>query len=235
MSILRLLKYPNKSHRKTIKIPEESADLAELIGAIAGDGGVSNWQVIISLNSITDLRYAHFIMNLFEKLFGIKPTARKRIGQNCIVVDCSSRNITDFLIEKGVVKGHKIKHRLNIPSWILLKADYKVAFLRGLFDTDGCTFIDHHQNKAKIYGNIGLAFTNYSLPLLESINQILRELGYSPTITTRFRVLLRRESEVFRFFREFSPNNERHYDKLREFLEEYRSGCNGTVSKAVVG
>ncbi len=106
--------------------------------------------------------------------------------------------------------------------------------MRGLLDTDGCTYIDHHKYKGKVYGHIGLAFTSYSSYLLESIAKILKDLGYSPTISTKLRVLLRREKEVLRFFQEFKPSNPRHYDKLREFLEEYRSGRNGAASKAAV-
>ena len=36
------LKYPRKSHRKPLRIPRESAKLAEFMGAEFGDGGINN-------------------------------------------------------------------------------------------------------------------------------------------------------------------------------------------------
>jgi hypothetical protein len=79
---ISVLKYPNKSHRKTITIPQESVDLAELIGIIFGDGGIGNdWQLVISLNSKLDKDYAVYIVALTEKLFHLKVAVRKRPNQ----------------------------------------------------------------------------------------------------------------------------------------------------------
>ncbi len=59
------LKFPNKSHRKPILFPSESEELAELIGIIFGDGGINNnWQLVISLNAISDYLYASYISSL---------------------------------------------------------------------------------------------------------------------------------------------------------------------------
>lgn len=232
---IAILKYPLKSHRKSITIPTGSTQLAELIGIIAGDGAIYNtWQVKIYLNSITDLKYSDSVGKLFKKLFALETNIHKRLNENCIVLDCSSSNVVEFLMSKGAVKGNKVKQNIDIPPWIMANTQYRIAFLRGLFDTDGCTYIDHHKYKDRIYGHIGLAFTSSSFNLLESISKILKNLGYSPTISTRLRILLRKEKEVLRFFQEFKPSNPRHYGKLREFLEEYRSGRNGAASKAAV-
>ena len=50
------LKYPDKSHRKEINKPSKSTKLAELMGVIFGDGGMTRLQLVISLNSISDLK-----------------------------------------------------------------------------------------------------------------------------------------------------------------------------------
>lgn len=229
------LRYPKKSHRKAIVLPIESEELAELLGIIAGDGGINNdWQLVISLNSLIDQGYAEYIAKSVANLFSLRVAIRKRPGQNTLVVVCTSTSLIEYLVKKGAVRGNKIQQGVDMPLWIKENTSYAKTFLRGLFDTDGCTFIDHHVYKAKMYYHVGVAFTNYSGPLLESTYTALRSLGYSPTTTTKGRILLRKEQEVLRFFEEIKPGSQRHTQKLKQFLEEYRSGYNGTVSKAVV-
>jgi len=111
-----LLKYPRKSHRKIIKIPNDSEKLAELLGIALGDGGINNdWQLVISLNSSLDLEYSQYVSNLLRELFDIDVAVRKRPNQDTLVLVCSSSNLVDFLISKGAVKGNKIKQEINVP------------------------------------------------------------------------------------------------------------------------
>lgn len=219
---------------KTIIKAPKNTDLAEIIGALMGDGGLTLTQTHITLNLKTDKEYAIYLRNLIERLFKINVSLYERPNNSTIDVVVSSVKLISFLKRKGLPVGDKIRQGLDIPEWIYKRKEWQRACLRGLLDTDGCTYIDHHKYKDKIYGHIGLAFTSYSPRLIKSIAKILQNLGYSPTVSTRLRVLLRREKEVLRFFKEFKPSNPRHYGKLREFLEEYRSGYNGTASKAVV-
>ncbi|PIR02170.1 MAG: hypothetical protein COX88_01470 [Candidatus Nealsonbacteria bacterium CG_4_10_14_0_2_um_filter_35_20] len=66
---ISLLKYSQKSHRKIVKIPSESVNLSELMGIIFGDGGINNdWQVVITLNSKSDLKYSYYVRKLLKKL-----------------------------------------------------------------------------------------------------------------------------------------------------------------------
>src|ERR1035437_6159691 len=114
-----LLRYPNKSHRKIIELPSENNDLAELMGIIAGDGGINNnWQLVISLNSEKDLDYSFYITRLLRKLFNIKAVIRKRPNQNTLVIVCSSTNLVDYLVSKGAIRGNKIINKISVPLWI---------------------------------------------------------------------------------------------------------------------
>ena len=75
---ISLLQFPNKSHRKSVLIPDHNANLAELLGIIFGDGAIGNpWQVVISLNSILDRKYASYVTQLFNGLFGITCAVKK--------------------------------------------------------------------------------------------------------------------------------------------------------------
>lgn len=55
MSTGEQLRYPKKSHRKPIRIPAQSVELAEFFGVMMGDGGINNhWQANITLNAEAD-------------------------------------------------------------------------------------------------------------------------------------------------------------------------------------
>lgn len=219
---------------KSILTPNNNTKLAELVGALLGDGNLSLWQARIYLNIKTDADYALYLKRLFEKLFGIKVSTHERLYNSTIEVVASSNKLVAFLKTKGLPIGNKLRQGLDIPSWTRQRKEWQIACLRGLFDTDGCTYIDHHRYKDNVYGHICVVFTSYSMQLLNSVFNTLRKLEYSPTLNNKRNVLLRKEKEALRFFQEFKPSNQRHSNVLRIFKEEYRSGYNGTASKAVV-
>lgn len=219
---------------KPINIPNRNEELAEVMGAIMGDGGLSPMQLKISLNIKTDKDYANYLKNLLGKLFKIQVSIYERVQYSTITLAMNSNKLVFFLNKNGLPIGNKIIQNVDMPDWIHQRKTWQRACLRGLFDTDGCTYIDKHFYRMKSYKHICVAFTNYSIPLLKSIDKVLCALNYHPTLTTRRRVLLRREKEVYRFFKEIKPSNIRHSNKLKEFLEEYQSGCNGVVSKTAV-
>jgi DNA-binding transcriptional regulator WhiA len=214
-----LLKYPNKSHRKIIKFPNESNDLAELMGIIAGDGGINNnWQLVISLNSIKDLNYSSYIISLIEKLFNIKVAIRKRPNQNTLILVCSSTSLVDYLVSKGAIRGNKITQEINIPSWITKKIAFKKAYVRGIVDTDGCLYIHKHSVSRSQYSNIGFCFTSFSDKLLLSVAHILSEFGIEPHIKDKnHRIYLYSESNVVRYLNTFGSSNPRIYQKYADW------------------
>lgn len=199
-----------------------------------GDGSLTPSQTSIYLNIKTDKPYARFLRKQLLALFGVNVAVRENCKESVVVVCISSSRLVGFLHRKGLPIGDKLRNGLDIPSWIYTRKSWLRACLRGMLDTDGCTYIDHHLYKDKKYGHLGIAYTTYSPALKKNITKALKILGYAPTLTTKHRVLLRREKEILRFFGEIVPSNKRHYAILNRFLEEYRSGYNGTASKAVV-
>lgn len=219
---------------KKIMRPRFSSGLAEIIGILMGDGGITKGQVRVTLNSVTDKQYASYITSLLSRTFRVNVSVVKRKDQLAIDLLMSSVKLVGFLNKRGLLIGNKLKQGLDVPPWINFRKAWQRACLRGLFDTDGCTYIDHHVINNKNYANPGLAFTSYSKNLCNSYARILKLLSFSPTLTTKKRVLLRKEKEIVRFFEEIKPSNIHHWNVYNKFLEEYRSGYNGTASKAVV-
>lgn len=216
-----LLKYPRKSHRKTIKLPKDSEELAELLGIIFCDGGINNgWQLVISLNSVSDLRYSSYVHNLIWGLFGINPAIRKRPNQNTLVVVCSSTNLVEFLVSKGAIRGDKIKHQIDVPGWIMDNLEYKRKFVRGLVDTDGCLYIHRHFINGILRHNIGFCFTSYSELLINSVSKILKEFNIQPHITDKNRrIYLYSTKDILSYLNTFCSSNPRIYEKYAEWLK----------------
>lgn len=216
---LSSLRYPLKSHRKKVVLPENSSELAEFMGIMAGDGGVSNpWQFAITVNSGADAVYAEYIRDLILRLFHleVKFLERKR---HALVIVCSSTTVLDFLIDRGFTRGHKIRMGITIPSWVEGHPGRERAFVRGLVDTDGCLFIHKHTVGGKQYKNIGLNFTSYSPPLLNAVACVLINNGIEPHIARNGAELyLYKENSVVKYLSVFGSSNPRitrKYDEWR--------------------
>ncbi|MHB8155599.1 MAG: hypothetical protein ACYDFR_06095, partial [Candidatus Omnitrophota bacterium] len=147
--------------RNTILSPKNSEFLAEFLGIALGDGGITNHQITISLNSKTEVVYADFIKKLIFDLFGIHSTI-KTGRDNSIRVIATGRNLVDFLLSRGLKIGNKIKQQIGVPRWILRNKLFMKSCLKGLIDTDGGIYFHKHVTKGIKYRHMGLCFTSYS-------------------------------------------------------------------------
>lgn len=204
---------------KPITIPRSSEELAELLGILIGDGHLSRYQVGITTNSKTDYEHAIFSSKLIRKLFGVSPTIKKRGGENAVNIVASSRNMVKFLHKKGMPVGNKIQNKLSIPAWIFRKTTYRRAFLRGLFDTDGCVYIDTHKTNKKIYRHLGWTITSYADKLITDVIEVLKGFNFSPTHkNSQKSVYLRRQKEIVRYFQEVGTSNLKHRKRFKKFI-----------------
>lgn len=219
MGQVSLLKYPNKSHRKVVKLPEPSAELAEFFGIMMGDGGINNpWQANITLNSVADAVYGKYVCSAIKNLFDISPMVFKCKGRQATKILISSITLVDFLVEKGLMRGDKLKQGLCIPNWILSKKDYRIACVRGLIDTDGCLYIHKHTVSGKPYKNIGLCFCSHSPALIAQVSAIFEEFGIIPHSSNRGRsIYLYKASVVARYLEIFGTSNDRISSVYQEF------------------
>ena len=208
--------------RKKINYPRKSPKLAELIGILIGDGGIKNSQVIVTLNKETDKKYVGHVTRLFRDLFHLKSTISKRENRNTYDIVVSSKNLIEYLIKLGLKIGNKVKQQIDIPNWI--KKDKKLTknCLKGIFDTDGCFYIDKHFYKNKIYYNCAICFKNHSLPVLTFFKIQQEQLGLHPTQNTKFSISLRRENEIIRYFKEIGSSNPKHISRFKNFFKTYR-------------
>ena len=202
---------------KQISYPARSVDLAELLGILAGDGHIDEYQVTVTTNSDTDRAHAHHTSKLFERLFSTQAPIKFIKNKKACAVVVSSKAVCLFLVRLGMVRGHKIRSGLQMPQWIRARKKYRVAFVRGLFDTDGCVYVDTHRINGREYKNMGLAFTNRCLPLLAEFKVTLESIGLHPTQKTKYTVFLRRKGDIRRYFDLIGTSNEKHLNKVRDY------------------
>lgn len=201
---------------KNIKLPELSDELAEFLGILFGDGHLSLYQASITTNSETDMDHALFTREIIHKLFGFIPSIKNKKGENTVNVVASSKKMVSFLNELGMPIGNKIKKSLRVPLWIFKRNSYKKAFIRGLFDTDGCIYIDTHKNKDKIYRHFGWTITSYAENFIIDIIKLLKDLGYPPTHRqSQKSVYLRKQKEIKRYFSEIGSSNPKHLKRFK--------------------
>ena len=204
--------------RKFMLVPRPSSDLSEFIGILLGDGGVSTRQINITLHKIDDREYALYIAKLIEKILRLKVTIRERRNENVNIITVSRTDLVDLLNSMGVKSGNKVRNQTGVPRWIEINKQFSLACIRGLFDTDGCVYVDKHIVKGKIYKDLGLNFTNRSLPLLSFFKKVLKQVGLSPTQKTKYSVFLRREKDIVRYFEIVDSSNPKHLGKFRSYF-----------------
>jgi hypothetical protein len=202
---------------RSIRLPRRSSRLAEFIGIMMGDGHIGKYQTSFCTNSITDVQHANHLCALIDELFGISVTSRKKTGSNAISVIISSKEVCRFLQEHGIPEGNKIENGITIPKWISENNRYSYALIRGLFDTDGCVFLDKHLVKGKLYANMGIAFANKEPALLKFFCNNLYAIGLAPTQTTPFRVFLRRQRDIDMYFKIVGTSNVKHQSRYQKY------------------
>ncbi len=204
---------------KKIRQPQYSEKLAEFFGIVFGDGHIDRYQVSVTTNSETDYEHALYVQRIAKELFGLSSRIRKKKEQLAVEVVFSSRALASFLMEHGGVAGNKMKGRLIIPGWINSEIKYQRAFIRGLFDTDGCIYVDRHRIKSKEYYHLGWTITSNADSLRKDIVQLLVHLGFSPTNTVKQNsVYLRKQKEIERYFAEIKSSNQKHLARYKSFI-----------------
>ncbi len=206
---------------KEINIPSRNnKKLAELVGILLGDGGITGGQVMVSLNRWDDEKYIPYIQHLFDELFAVEAPLCKHSTDNGVDIIISSKELVEFLQQIGLKKGSKVEQQVGVPGWIEQSDDFIENCLRGLFDTDGCIYLDKHYYGKRCYLNPGMAFVNKSKPLLVFFKDHLVARGYHPTQKTERTIFLRREQEIRYYFDTIGTSNPKHLERYKQFVEQ---------------
>lgn len=205
--------------RKPIHKPKKSKPLAEFIGIMLGDGGMTHaaQQIKITLNNRDDKEYIRFTCGLVEKLFHKKPTLSARKSAAASTISVSNMNLVEYLVALGLKTGNKVKLQVDIPDWIKGNLEFEKACVRGLMDTDGCIFHECHNVKNKKYCYPRLSFVTASVPLRDSVFGILSKLNLNPKIRNINKRYLQIEEKekIAEYFKIIGTSNPKHLKRYQ--------------------
>ncbi len=207
---------PPQSVPIPIHHPKHSPNLAEFIGILIGDGGITKRQVTITLNRTDDSEYAIYVRDLCKKLFKVTPKIYCRKDCNAVNVVISRSSMVTYLETLGLQQGDKIKYGVTIPMWICQNNSYLKKCLRGIFDTDGGIFLETHTIKQKKYSYMRLAFVSASTPLITALEVSLKQFDFHPKVRSNNRVQLEKKDEIVHYFKVIGSSNPKHIHRFQE-------------------
>jgi len=189
---------------------------SEMLGVMFGDGAMSkvggSIQIAITGNKLDDKEYLlGHVRPLFAKVFGTDLKARYRKAENTMDLYVYSKKVASRFQELGMPIGLKNIDELRPKTELNEK-----AFVRGLFDTDGCVY--------RKYGRyMQIQFKNASASLMEYVRESIDRMGFHPTLIqqdeTRYKFYLCRQKEVDVFFKMIAPANVKHLRRFRKIRE----------------
>lgn len=208
-----------------VELNEEIGEfIGAFIGAFIGDGYMSNlrkkkniYVVGISGNQILDENYLkNRLLPIVKKHFpNTNPRLFYRKDENTLVLLIYSRELCDYLISLGFSFGPKSR-TVTIPSMIVQSEILMNATIRGIFDTDGCVFLDKRKEYNKPYPRITIKIA--SIPLIEQLETYLSK-NFSLYVDKRNRDRKRNTLEIYghqqleRFLKQIGFSNKRHLSK----------------------
>lgn len=201
--------------------------IAELLGAHAGDGTLYKTTYSLVWELRGDLRekeyYTNHICPLLEEIFGLKITSKFRSGgaNGCWGVQASKKVIINLFLSFGFKPGTKT-FTVSAPQEVLYSSStIKQAFLRGLFDTDGCLRFDRLKGRVlHTYPRIEISFA--SEPLVQDIKSLLTELGFNYFVWkdgSCYRICVSGRHMTEKWIQEIKPANPKHLKKYSFWKE----------------
>lgn len=145
-------------------------NLCEFIGAFIGDGNLNlnkkgRFNVNIVGHSKLDYNYlTKYIPSLILPIIHRKTSVYFRKNTNAMRIGFSSKFLGKLLTERFRFPAGAKTYTVQIPEEIINAEErFVFATIRGIFDTDGCVFIDKRKIYLKPYPRITLQVTSQNL------------------------------------------------------------------------
>lgn len=207
----RFKPHPFINSPRLFRKPKLSKRLAEFVGIILGDGGITQRQITITLHHKDDKEYSKFVVGLIKQLFDVPIGTYYNKKDSVIDYSISRSGLVHFLTTQlGLKQGNKVKQQVDIPDWIKQKKKYIIPCVRGLIDTDGCIFTHKYKVNDKWYAYKKLAFSNRSMPLRQSVFNTLKDLGLHPRMSGDKDVRLDSIDDMKIYFKKIGSHNPKH-------------------------
>ena len=155
---------------------EQEKAAAQLVGAFIGDGFMNKYSraPIIEFSGDKTLDEEYFdntLIPLMKKLFpNCKPHILLKKKKHTRQLRYYNHEIAHFLMDYGFNYGPK-SHTVQIPTEFIVDEELLFLVLRGLFDTDGCVYLDERPQYKRPYPRISLM--TVSKPLFGQVINLL--------------------------------------------------------------
>lgn len=152
----------------------DKVTLAYVIGLAIGDGNLSNPNGrAVRLRITCDTKYPKLIKRIIESIQKILPKNKVSVvhrAKTYIDISCYSNKWENLLGWKAK-NGSKFIQKIDIPNWIKNERKFKIACMRGLFETDGAIYLDRGYKMAIL--------TTIIPGLAKSVEKIISSLGFT--------------------------------------------------------
>ncbi len=170
---------------------QKSAELAELIGVILGDGYIGKFprtEILAIFSNSNNPGFVNRYATLVEDIFNKRPRLLKQKDSNCIKISIYQKDISKRL---GISSGARKEQKIRIPSWILKDKRYLIRYLRGLYEAEG-SFAVHKSTYTYKF-----IFTNRNESLLDNVYNGLKILGFHPH-RSKYKIQISKKKEVYK-------------------------------------
>jgi len=199
-----------------------SEDLAYLCGIFAGDGSIgyrrkkNEYCLKVVGNPKDEKEFYHQVIGpKFERVFGIFPRMKYHDSQTTYGFSVYSKTIYSYLVNIiGLPSGVKYP-TLRIPEIFLKDEKLTIAFIRGVFDTDGCISFKKGDKNYPHYPVINL--TSKSANFIKQIADILNNLGLKFSTSYNYN---QRDSRVEKGFTTVSRIDIHGHKNLRIWMDK---------------
>ena len=161
-------------------------ELAEFCGIHAGDGHLRKIRNELEVSGSFEEKvyYEQRVIPLFNKIFDTNVKGKFFPTKGTYGFTISRLFIRKTLIDLGIPPGNKHKI-VSVPDKILNSKDKEIrrAFLRGIFDTDGCLYFNkkiYNKDSFKVNRNFypTILFTTVSEKLAKGVHFLAKKDGF---------------------------------------------------------
>ncbi len=223
---------------RILNFPREiNEELAEETGWHIGDGSMNYYinqgrkKGIYQLRGHIEDDRRHYITRIkpiFKRLYGIDISLRDMPSTRVFGFQIWSDDLIKFKESLGLPIGPKIS--IVIPDKFLANETLRVAVLRGIFDTDGCVYLQ--KKNGKLYPRMEIK--TISISLAEQLKEIFNWLGLRTTMYKEsmplvgkkresYSVVIRGEKMFHKFIEKISPKNQKHLAKYIRFTDSSKA------------
>lgn len=191
------------------QINESSANLYYLLGVLNGDGCISNNTFRVAVND------KDFALNVFRALKNLKL-------QGTLLPTSDNRWLTYF----SSIKFCKIMSRKNNLNRIPSKRKLRIAYLNGLYDSEGSVIIDKHRHKTVSFCNTEQLINKQVHEILRSFNINFSARKFKSRNYIAVNTTIDRINDVMKFHKHFKFSIRRKQLKLNHIIDSYKKEVN---------